>query len=431
MGIERRSVQDDRRLSREARVTLVMQGLFIFAHSMAGTFLSLYLWRLTHSLSINGIFNILLYTFTAVGFVVGGKYVKRKGTMTVYRLGIALISLFYFAVVAARERVVDYYPVFGVFLGLAGGFYWIGYWTLSYVVSDEKNRLRYIGLSSLTSTIATLAAPLTAAAIFSYSEGLRGYVILFSVALLVFLCAAAISTRIKVPDTRRKTYYLNHMASLVRRNASFRRSLIGNTLLGVKQGALLFLPPILLYQVLQGENKVGVLNAALSFLAIAASYLFSKYATAGGTKMYLFVTVTLYTAASLLLVSGISAWTVITFLVIHSICGPIKAGTYDGYYYRLIGTLPLKGELRVESMVIREVCWNAGRASFLLPLLLFVPDLETGPLAWIVLGAMVSQYMLAMLLDKRFSSASAIASPTAGDEAGPKQATGVRRGANG
>lgn len=396
----RRFIPEERKLSREAAVSLIMQGLFIFGSTMSGTFMNLYLWRLTNSIGVNGMFNAILYAFTALGFIVGGKMVKRKGVMPIYRVGVALIALYYLGVVLAREKMVLLFPLFAVFLGLAGGLYWIGYWSLTYVVSNEANRLRFIGLSSVMSTVAALAAPLVSAAVFSFSEGLRGYVIVFSIAFLLFLCTAVLSFRIQVPGVRRKTYYLAHMIPLVRKNAAWRNAVVGNILFGFKQGALIFLPTILVYQVLQEENRVGYLNAALSLLSITVSYLFSRYASAQGTRIYLLVTVTLYSVGALMLVSGVSVWTVLVFMVFHSVCGPVKAGTYDGYFYRLIGTLPMKGELRVETMVIREVCWNIGRISFVVLLIAFVRDLEAAWLPWLVLLAMASQYALVLLMER-------------------------------
>ncbi|PYI56388.1 MFS transporter [Paenibacillus flagellatus] len=402
MGLwHRRSyVPEEKRLSREAVVTLVMQGLFLFGSTMSGTFMNLYLWRLTNSLWISGLFNIVTYAFTAVGFVVGGKLAKRKGLLTVYRLGIAFIALYYLVVVLTRESVAPYYALFGACLGFAGGLYWIGYWSITYVVSHDGNRLRFIGLASLTSTIATLAAPLTSAAIFGVADGLAGYAIVFGAAFVVFVLAALTSTRIRLAPVRRKTYYLRHMIPLMRTNADWRKAVLGNTLLGFKQGALLFLPTLLVYQVMQEENKVGYFNAALSLLSIAASYLFSRYATERGARTYLLVTVTLYVAAAGSLVFGVTLSSVVAFMLVHTVCNPVKAGAFDGYYYRLIGSMPLKGELRVETMVIREACWNTGRIAFVLLLVVFVNDLRAAGLAWFVLLTMASQYALVALLDK-------------------------------
>src|SRR5690606_18263442 len=310
-----------------------MQGLFVFGSTLSGTFLTLYLWRLTNSLWMNGLFYIFVYFASAVAFVVGGKLVKQKGLLPTYRIGIALTAIFYLSVVISGKFVVTLYPLFAVFLGIATGFYWVGLWTLHYAVSNERNRLRFLGLNSLTSTAATLAAPVSAAIIFSWAEGVKGYIIIFSIATVAFIFTAVMSVQLRITETRRKTYYLRHMIPLIRRNSSWGKAVAGNLLLGFKQGSLLLLPTILLYQVLQGENKVGLLNAVLSMLSILASYLFSRYASAGATRLNLIVTITLYLVGACLLITGISVWTVVSFMVVHYVCNPIKMGAIDGYYF--------------------------------------------------------------------------------------------------
>ena len=66
-------IPDERKLSREAFITLWMQSLFTFGSVMSGTFLNLYLWPIAESLWVNGMFNITVFLFTSISFVIGGK----------------------------------------------------------------------------------------------------------------------------------------------------------------------------------------------------------------------------------------------------------------------------------------------------------------------------------------------------------------------
>ncbi|KRF31715.1 hypothetical protein [Paenibacillus sp. Soil787] len=108
-------IPPDKRLDREASITLVLQSLFTFGSSLSSIFLNLYLWRLTESLWINGIYNIVSNAFIAVCFVIGGKLAKVLDRMIVNRIGITLIALFYLCILLAKEHVAEYCILFAVF----------------------------------------------------------------------------------------------------------------------------------------------------------------------------------------------------------------------------------------------------------------------------------------------------------------------------
>ena len=99
-----------RRLSADAVTAIAIHSVFQFGASMAGLFLNLYLWRLTEDLTINGIYNIINFSLTPVGFVFGAWIAKRSDRLVTYRLGILLTAFFYLLVIeigraSCRERV--------------------------------------------------------------------------------------------------------------------------------------------------------------------------------------------------------------------------------------------------------------------------------------------------------------------------------------
>jgi len=47
----------------------------------------------------------------------------------------------------AQEKIVDYYIGFALFAGTATCFYWLGYLTLMYDVSNSYNRIRFLAIN--------------------------------------------------------------------------------------------------------------------------------------------------------------------------------------------------------------------------------------------------------------------------------------------
>lgn len=393
-------IPPDKRLDREASITLVLQSLFTFGSALSSIFLNLYLWRLTESLWINGIYNIVSNAFIAVCFVIGGKLAKKLDRMVVYRIGITLIALFYLCILLAKEHVAEYYILFAVFSGIGSGFYWIGYWTLLYDVSNDENRMRFLGLSSAFSTAAAMSGPLVSGVIFNAVGGLRGYTIVFGIAFVVFLLTAVLSLLVPKAPSHHKAYYLGHMGLLLRKNKTWRKAMYGNLITGIMQGVFLFLPQILLIAVFQKESFVSYFGAFLSMLTILINILFSKLARERHERKYLLWSVIGYMIAASLLLFKLSPVIVISFMILQTLFGPLKSNAFDSYFYRLIGTLPLKGKLRIESMVVREICWDAGRIATVFLLISLSSNLNAPWLPWVVIGSCASQFLLFFLMDE-------------------------------
>ena len=395
-----------RRLSGEAGLTITIHSLFQFGASMAGLFLNLYLWRLTESLYINGIYNMINYIMTPVGFAIGGWIAKRQDRLVTYRLGIVMTAAFFLLVVFSREAVAEYYELFAFLNGLSAGFYWIGYLVLMYDVTTDANRDRYLGLNMAFFSAAGLAGPALAGAIIGYSPGLQGYAITFSTASVMFVIAAVLSLRVRSVKTRHRKYFLNLMPLLMRKNKVWVKALYGFFVFGLFQGVMLFLPSILLYRTVGREDLVGYLGAFFSAVVIATGYVMSRKANEHGTARYVLIAASLVSAAAFALLIDMNLWTVILFMTAFSISNPLMLNTLNSYYYRLIGTLPLKEQIRNEVVVMRETFLNGGRILSIVLLVFVAKDLESSMLPLVLLGTGLVQFGVYVFVSARAAGAS-------------------------
>jgi MFS transporter, YQGE family, putative transporter len=400
-GARRAAVPPERRLGQEAKVSLLIHSFFQFGASMSGVFLNLYLWRLTESIWVNGMYNIINYAVAPFAFMLGGWLAKKTDRMYAYRLGLLLISAFYICVVAAQELVAEWYPVFAVFASLSGAFYWVGYLVLMYDVSDERNRIHYLAMNSIFFTFAGLLGPALAGRVIALNDGLHGYIIVFGIAFFMFLLAAVGSLKIKAKPSRHKTYYMKHTLLMMRRSPGWLRGLWGFFALGLLQGIMLFLPNILLFQVMPREDHIGYMSVLFSLITIAMGMLISRFAKAEHTTLYLWISGVGLIAAASLLLGGLSLWSVISFMVLYSFFNPLQGNTLTSHYYNHVGKLPLKGNFRVESVVLREAFLNTGRVISITALILLLQEVEGRQLAFILLGGAVCQLILPILVGRK------------------------------
>ncbi|WP_155987846.1 MFS transporter [Gorillibacterium massiliense] len=391
----------DKRLSKDAVTSLFIHFFFQFGSSMSGVFMNLYLWRLTESLTINGIYNIINFCCGPFGFAIGGWLAKKRDRMVTYRVGLALVALFYLVVIIVREGLVDYYPLFAIFAGLGGGFYWVGYLTLTYDVSTEKNRIRYMGFNTIFFTTAGLIGPALAGFVIAHSSGLSGYIAIFASSFVMFFIAALGSMRIKAHSSRSKRYYLHLGRLIMDRNQDWVRGLFGFLVLGLMQGIMLFLPNILLYRALPREDTIGYLGVVFSGVTICMGFYLSKYAREERRTIYFLLAAVGYIIASGFLLFDINLYTVICYLIVYNLFAPMQGNALSTYYYGIMARLPLKNQFRIEAMVIREYFLNAGRVISIAVLIFVAGDLANLPLALILLAAGTVQLLIVLLTRKK------------------------------
>jgi len=391
-------IEPERRLSQEARTSITIHSLFQFGASMAGLFLNLYLWRLTEDLFVNGVYNMINYLLTPIGFAVGGWIAKRRDRLVTYRLGILMMAIFYLLVIVMQESVVNYYMAFAVLNGFSSGMYWTGYQVLMYDVSTEKNRIRFLALNMTFFNAAGLVGPALAGFIIGRSEGLQGYMVTFMLAFAMFAVASIVSLRIKAVESHHKTYYLNMMLLLMRKNRVWFRALCGFFILGMLQGIMLFLPNILLFRAVGREDWVGYLGVLFSSLLIFSGYMISRRAKEESGHRYMLVSTTGVVVGAAFLLIDIRFWTVTAFMVLYSLFNPLMMNTLTSYYYRIIGMLPLRGQLRQEAVVVREAFINTGRILSITVLLLFAGDLDSVWLPVVLLATALLQYGITILI---------------------------------
>lgn len=381
-------------------MSLFIHGCFQFGASMSGLFLNLYLWRLTGDLWINGVFNIIVYAMTPIAFALGGWIAKRMDRMVTYRVGIVLIAAFYLVVIFAQDSVADYYPLFAACNGLALGLYWIGYLVLMYDVTDARSRGRYLGVNMIVFNSAGLAGPALAGYLIGLFKGLQGYIVMFGVACFMFLVSAVSSTQIKRKSSHHRTYYLKFATPIMRRNRIWLLSLISFLMLGVFQGIMLFLPNILLYQTVGSERWVGLLTVFFSLLTISMGFLISRRRGERSVRRDVLVSVSLITAAACALLVEIRLWSVLVFMIAFSFLNPLTVNSLTFYYYRLMDDLPLKGQFRIESVVVRELFLNVGRVISIFTLIRFAENPEASSLPVVLVATSALQFVIVGLLRK-------------------------------
>jgi YQGE family putative transporter len=391
----------EKRLSEQAVVTLVNHTIFQFGNSLSLIFINLYLWRLTESLFVNGLFNLTAILAQAVATILIGKIAKQKGHLAIYRYGIFLTAFFYLCIIVTQENMVHYFIWFALLRGVSQAAYWLSYFTLAHEVSSNSNRHRYLGWNQMLMGLANLVGPAAAGVVISISTELTGYLSVFSVAFLMFLIATIGSFRIKKIESHHKEYYMKYLWLMIKKQKNFGKSLIGWFVIGFPQGILMYIPPILLFTIFPDESFIGYMNVLFLSLSILASYVISRIANLESTKLYLFIAAIGMVFSSVFLLWEIAIWTVVLFMSINSLFKPLQANTYAVYYFTWLDRIPLKENFRVESVVLREAIINFGRGLGIIIFMIFSSDINPETIPWILVFVMAIQFWIPLLAKEK------------------------------
>jgi len=253
-----------------------------------------------------------------------------------------------------------------------------------YDVTSERNRGRFLALNLIVFNSAGLAGPALSGLLIGQFEGLQGYIVTFAVAFAMFALASAFSLKIGALKPRHRAYYLKYAGGMMKRN--------------LFQGIMLFLPNILLYQTYGREDWVGLLTVLFALITIGTAFTVSRRKSHDRVRSDVFWSSLFVAAASCVLLIDVAWWTVLVFMVVFSIFNPLTINSLNVYYYRLMDVLPLKGQFRIESVVIRELFLNIGRVLSIYALIVFADRPDSAALPVVLVAASLLQFAIVGLV---------------------------------
>lgn len=229
-----KTIDENSRLSPESKLLIWLDFGFAFSTSLSGLFLSIYLWRLTESWVVNGLYYISLFIFVIVGFVIGGWMSKRKDCLITFRLGIFIMAFFFLAVIIFQEKVASFPVFFGMLNGLAQGFYWIAMLVLAYEVTTNENRLRYFGWDNGAMALAGILGPFMSGYMIDWFPGLTGYIVVFAGSFGLFILTIVGSLFVKKETFRSQTFLLSFIFKRDLKKQIWKKHFLGWFIIGIR-----------------------------------------------------------------------------------------------------------------------------------------------------------------------------------------------------
>jgi YQGE family putative transporter len=350
-------------LDRRASTMVLVHGAYTAANLLAGTFLSIFLWRASHDLTPIAVYSGLSALMIPVAFVANGLVGRGLGAGASIRLGLFGNGLSYLVILLLGNDAPHWVVVLGLLRGVSEGFYWSGFHLVTYDTTSNRDRDRYFGAQATASLLLTATLPPAAGAIIVAGTHVggtyRGYQLVFALAAVLLMAAMVLAGRL--PSSARERLSIRRVATLTRRNPDWRwvtRARLADGFTGSLVGLVL---TILMFLVLKNEQQVGNFNGLMGLLGVGISLGLAAFMKPKHRIACALVGGSLLVLSTFLLPLYLTAWAIVGFGLLRAIGGPLHGNALAPVALQVIDRDPTPQAMRYDYIVHQELCLGIGR----------------------------------------------------------------------
>lgn len=358
-------------INRDLLFLLVIGGLYSLGIFLSNTFVNVYLWKQSGDYTTIAVYNLGIFLFQPVTFIVAGKIAKKVDRVIVLRLGVTFLSLFFLCVLLIGEASSKYNFMLGSLLGIGYGFYWLAFNVLTFEITEPETRDFFNGFLGVLQSFGGMIGPLLAGIIIAKMEANIGYTTIFSISFTLFILSVVCSFFLN----RRQAEGNFHFKRILRErhhNKNWGRILYAHIFQGLREGIFAFVITIWVFLITGSEFSLGMFNLVLSGLSFIFYFVATKFIKIHMRKKAILLGSLLLYFSIFIILFNISYFQLIIYAFFIGIAYPIINVPYVSMTYDVIGKAWKAKDLRVEYIVVRELFVNIGRVASILVFLIAV-----------------------------------------------------------
>ncbi|CAH2214113.1 MFS transporter [Tepidibacter aestuarii] len=355
-------------MSKEAKILLIISGLFTLAKGLSNVFVNIFLWKKSNDFIMISQYNLIQYIFLPIAFTIGGWLSKKKNGIWALRIGIVFYILFFILIILIKDNIIKYIYPLGILFGVAGGFYWLAFDVLSFDFTSTNNRDTFNGYHGFIAGIPAAIAPFAAAYIIDRSNNTKGYMIVFFLSLIFFVILILISLLLRSQHYGEKLDFKKIIGSNNSDWNNLRKSTIA---WGLRDVVILFLLNILIYKTTGSEMELGKLFF-ISYLISSSSYILEQKFIKPKRRMFALHIGTILMFISVLgLVFKINYYSILFFIILDAISLPFFYVPMTSATFNVLDQHH-ENNMRIEYIINRDIALNTGRIISTTSLMIFL-----------------------------------------------------------
>ena len=376
-------------ITRDLVMLLVIGGLYALSIALSNTFVNVYLWKQSGEFLNLALYNLAAVICQPIAFLLAGRLSKKIDRVYVLRIGVAILSLFYFSVLFIGGGSIAAILILGALVGLGLGCYWLAFNVLTFEVTEPDTRDFFNGFLGLLTSFAGMIGPLAAGVIITVMEKSTGYTVIFTASLLIFIVAVFLSMTLKKRHAKGR-FLVKRILKEKKVNRAWSRILYAHFFQGLREGTFVFVIVVWVYTVTNSELALGTYGLVTSATQLIVYYAAGRLIKTKLRKKAILLGGLILYGAIFLIIFNLTFPKLILYGILISIAYPMLLVPYISLTYDVIGKAWNAGEMRVEYMVVRELYLNSGRIVSVLAFIAaihFFPEATSIPVLLLVLGA--------------------------------------------
>ena len=350
-----------KRLHSKAWVVLILTALYNIADSFCSVFVGVYFYVNSMDFRVVCYHYLALYIVTPIVFILAGWYSQRHDRVHVYRLGLLLHAVYYGTLLLLREASVDYAMPLGALLGVTWGCFWSGNNTFNFDMSQSKKREYFFGWLYAIANSARLVAPMLSGLIIHYAgEGQRGYQIIFSLAVVIYLIAIGFSVLIP-PDKTRRPFKIKRALFPGKDQRDWRLVMLASATQTGAFHIFSFLLAVIMYLQTGSEIAVGSFAVVQALISIIMSYFIGRIIVPGRRRIAIKWGAIIIFAGGALVAWELNVYTLIIFGFMRAVSNPLYSIPQSGVRMDVIAQSAETPAQRIEYLSAWEVPLAIGR----------------------------------------------------------------------
>jgi len=347
-------------INKDLTLLLTIGGLYSLGIFLSNTFVNVYLWRQSNDFITIGLYNLAIFVFQPITFIVAGKLAKKIDRIIVLRLGVIFLSFFFLTVLIIGKHAATFNILLGCLLGIGYGFYWLAFNVLTFEITEPETRDFFNGFMGGLESLGGMVGPLLAGIIISKMSTNIGYMTVFSISLGLFILAVVSSFFLKRRKARGK-YELKKVFQRFLPDANWRNVLLANLCQGLREGIFVFIITIWVFIITNSEFAVGIFNLVFCGVSFVFYMIVSKIIYPKIRKRAILMGSIIISLSVYILVFHFSIVTALLYALVIGVAYPIINVPLSSSAFDVIGNSINAKELRIEYVVTLELFVNIGR----------------------------------------------------------------------
>lgn len=358
-------------LSIDERKLLFIQGLDIFAYSLANIFVTVFFFA--HSdLKTTALFRAV--TFASMTFFLGLSCwsLKRFSSGTLMKSGLFAGALFFFLLFLLGKQSIAWAIPLAILDGFSGGNYWAGYNLNQYILTHSGRRIAYFGWGLAIVNFAQAIGPVIGGFIITFAAAtelgiMSGYISLFFLVSVMIALSAIIIGKLPAHEIPQCAY--RHLIDH-KRTKRWKLILGQQALLGFYDMTLATVTGILLYTIIKQEAQLGATLTIASTMAMISSVLSIRILTNYSWSFWIGSLGTAIAIAFFALYqNSIGVW---FFIITSSLTAPFLLNKLSTVYFEALDHSSGTWQYKYHMMIERDVVLGCLRITGYIGLYIFL-----------------------------------------------------------